>query len=139
MELMRLIGHINLATDEDFEVMEVIGFINDAIAKINTECGAVFPFIDEDLPTEDMYRLEDYDALPDSWIRTLIVPFAAGRIKENDSSQFEYVDWYGQFHASLDKFQDKYEIPLVYVDLNAKTGRYQEDYRQNMLSSLRGW
>lgn len=139
MEVMRLVGHINLATDEDFELLEVIAFINDGIAEVNTECGALFPFIDEDLPNEDLYNLEEYDALPDTWIRALLVPFAAGRIKENDSSQFEYRDWYGQFANALDKFKDKYEIPEMFLDANAKTGRYEEDYSQNVMSHLRGW
>jgi len=139
MEVMRLIQHINLVTDEDFELMEVIGFLNDGIAKVNTECGSNFPFIDDTLPNEAMYQFEEYDAIPDTWQRMLLVPFAAGRIKENDSSQFEYMDWYGQFDAALMKFQEKYDIPEEYLDAGAKTGRYEEDYRDNIFSHLRGW
>lgn len=139
MEVMKLVQHINLATDEDFELMEVIAFINDAIAKVNIECGSIFPIVPDDFPNENMYRFEEYDAFPDNWQRMLLVPYAAGRIKENDSSQFEYVDWYSQFDINLSKFQEKYDIPDEFLDTNAKTGRYEEDYSQNMMSHLRGW
>lgn len=139
MEVMALIDHINLATDEDFEILEVIGFINDGIARVNVEVSAKFPFIEDDLPDESMYQFEEYEAIPDSWIRMLLVPFAAGRIKENDSSQFEYVDWYQQFMINLDLFKNKYDIPEEYLDDTVKEGRYVEDYSKNMWSPLRGW
>lgn len=139
MEVLKLVQHINLATDEDFELMESIAFINDGIAKINVECDANFPFIDDSLPDEAMYAFEEYEAFPDTWQRMLLVPFAAGRIKENDSSQFEYVDWYGQFDSALDKFKDKYLIPVEFQEKNVREGRYEEDLSTNMFSHLRGW
>ena len=139
MEIMKLYNHINLATDEDFELMEIIGFINDAIARINVKMGALFPMVEDDLPNTDMYRFEEYDAIPDHWQRMLFVPFAAGRIKENDSSQFEYSDWYAQFEHNLQEFYDKYEVPLVYTDLTVKSKRHEEDQSTNIFSHLRGW
>lgn len=139
MEIMKLVNHVNLATDEDFELMEVIAFMNDAIARINVETEALFPFIDDELPDEELYALEEYDAIPDHWQRMLFVPFAAGRIKENDSSQFEYVDWYQQFEFQLSKFKQNYEVPLEFIDPSVKGNRFEEDYRTNMFSSLRGW
>lgn len=139
LEIMKLYKHINLVTDEDFELMEVIGFINDAIARINVKMEATYPFVEDDLPNEDMYRFEEYDAIPDHWQRMLFVPFAAGRIKENDSSQFEYSDWYAQFEFNLDQFYDKYEVPLVFKDLNTKLKRHEEDLSNNIFSPLRGW
>lgn len=138
MEIMKLYNHINLATDEDFELREVIEFINDAIARINIEMGAKFPFI-EDLPNDKLYRFEEYTAFPDHWQRALFVPFAAGRIKENDSSQFEYVDWYQQFEFNLKKFRDKYDVPEEFEDTNTKGERYEEDYSTNIFSPTRGW
>lgn len=139
MELVRLVNHINLATDEDFEMLEVIGFLNDAIARINIEMDAVFPMIDEDLPDVNMYQFEEYEAIPDHWQRQLLVPYAAGRIKENDSSQFEYTDWYAQFEHNLDRFRSKYEVPLIYKDLTTKAKRYEEDQTANIFSHMRGW
>lgn len=139
MEITKLYNHINLVTDEDFELLEVLGFINDAIARINVKMGAIFPFVEDDLPNEDMYRFEDYDAFPDHWQRMLFVPFAAGRIKENDSSQFEYTDWYAQFEYNLDQFYDKYEVPEIYKDATAKGKRYEEDLSSSIFSHMRGW
>jgi len=136
---MKLVNHINLVTDEDFELLQVIGFVNDAIDRINTEVGANFPIIDDDLTNESAYQFEEYTALPDSWQRMLFVPFAAGRIKENDSSQFEYRDWYGQFDANLERFKTNYRIPDRYVDENIVGRRFEEDYNNAMLSPTKGW
>ena len=138
MEFPRLMQHINRVTDEDFELADMLGFINDAIQKINVEMGTLFPEIDETLP-ERVYEQEEYTAFPDKWIRMLIVPFAAGRIKENDSSQFEYMDWYAQFDINLEKFRTGYTIPLVYIDPTAPGGRYDDDMRNNIFSPMRGW
>lgn len=139
MEIMKLHNHINLVTDEDFELMEVIGFINDAIARINVKVGALFPFVDDSLPNVGMYRFEEYDAIPEHWQRMLFVPFAAGRIKENDSSQFEYTDWYNQFEYNLQEFHSKYEVPLIYKDPTTKGTRHEEDMSTSIFSPLRGW
>ena len=49
MEILPLVAHINLVTDEDFDLKQVIGFCNDAISKINIEANALFPLIDETL------------------------------------------------------------------------------------------
>lgn len=139
MEIMKLFKHINLATDEDFELMEVIAFVNDAIARINVKVSAIFPFVEDDLPNEAMYRFEEYDAIPDHWQRLLFVPFAAGRIKENDSSQFEYSDWYSQFENNLQDFKSKFEVPLIYQDLTVRSTRHEEDLSTSIFSHLRGW
>lgn len=138
MEFPRLMRHINLVTDEDFELEDILAFINDAIQKINVEVGTIFPEIDETLPAR-VYEQEEYTAIPDKWIRMLIVPFAAGRIKENDSSQFEYMDWYAQFDRNLDRFRTDYRIPAIYLDPDSPGGRYEDDMRNNIYSPMRGW
>lgn len=137
MEYQRLVAHINLVSDEDFDFKEVLGFINDAIAKINIEVGAVFPLIDEqfDLPIDE-YPI---DAINETWQRQLFVPYAAGRIKENDSSQFEYTDWYGQFDVNLEKYKNSVTVPEKYLDPNANSGMYEGDFNSNMFSPMRGW
>lgn len=138
MELSRLVAHINLNTDEDFEFMQVIGFINDAISAINKETSARFPFIDE-TDGEEILLQDEYTALPETWIRQIIMPYAAGRIKANDSSQFEYTDWYAQFMSSIQTFIARYEIPEQYRDINAKQRLFEEDWRTNTFSPTRGW
>lgn len=138
MELPRLIAHINLVTDEDFELMPMLGFINDAINKINIETSAIFPEIDTTLPLA-LYAQEEYTAFPDKWINTLIIPFAAGRIKENDSSQFEYIDWYRQFDLNLERFKRDYKIPDEYKDADSNDGRYEDSFDFNPYNPMRGW
>lgn len=135
MELRKLVAHANLVSDEDFDFVQVIEFINDAIDKINIECGAKFPTIDSEFDTPE----DEYTAIPDTWQRMLLVPFTAGRIKENDSSQFEYTDWYAQFDLNLDKFKSKYDIPEKYLETNLKTGRYEDNLLNNPYSPTRGW
>jgi hypothetical protein len=137
MEYAKLVSHINLVSDEDFEFKEVLAFINDAIAKINVEVGAVFPFIDVefDLPVDE-YPL---DAINETWQRMLFVPYAAGRIKENDSSQFEYTDWYTQFDLNLQKFKSGVVIPDKYVDTSLSGGMFEGVWKDNIFSSLKGW
>lgn len=111
MRIDTLIDSINLDTDENFDDADVILFINDAIARINTECQANFPFISE---TD-----EEYTALPDKWIMMLFKPFASAKIKQNDSSQFEYQDFYSIFDNNLNRFKQFYSIPQEYLDEEA--------------------
>lgn len=138
MEFPTLMKHINRVTDEDMELEDILGFINDAIQKINIECDAIFPEIEEGLNAK-VYEQEEYTAFPDKWIRMLIVPFAAGRIKEYDSSQFEYVDWYRQFDLNLIKFKSGYVIPEEYRDPNSAEGRFEDDYSFNPYNPMKGW
>lgn len=138
MEILELVEQINLVTDEDFELKQVLRFCNDAIAKINITVSAQFPFIDVTLK-DSLYKTEEYTALPETWIRMLIVPYAAGRIKENDSSQFEYADWYSQFDINLGKFADDYEIPEEFQVANGKVRIYESDLSNHIYSPLRGW
>lgn len=111
MNISDLIDSINLDTDENFEEEDVLVFINDGIARINIECNANFPFISE----EDV----EYTALPKKWIMMLIKPYASAKIKQNDSSQFEYIDYYSIFDNNLSRFKQFYEIPDEYKDEEA--------------------
>ena len=137
MEYGALVQHINLVSDEDFEFKEVLSFVNDAIAKINIECGAIFPFID----VEFDQPVDEYPtrAINNTWQRQLLVPYAAGRIKENDASQFEYTDWYGQFDINLQQFKTKVIIPDEYLDKTLNGGNFAGDFTNNMFSPTKGW
>ena len=131
MNIDELIAQINLASDEDFEDEQVIAFVNDAIARINVEADANFP----NILTGD----EEYTAFPDKWQRSLFVPFGAGRIKENDSSQFEYNDWYAQFDRILGAFIEKYEIPEEYKDGDRASDGFDSDFTTSEWSHTKGW
>lgn len=111
---------INLVTDESFSSSQVNGFINDAIAQINIYCKSNFPYIaDGDI---------EYTVIPEKWQRQLFVPYAAGRIKQNDSSQFEYSDWYAQFQVNMAEFEVSHVIPDEYLDLTDVQGPLQTDF-----------
>ncbi len=114
MKVNDLVEHVNALTDEDFDADMIVGFLNDGIAKINTACDSNFPYL-------DITQNDVEPVFPEKWQRMLLCNFAAGRVKENDSSQFEYQDFYGQFDAALDDFKGKYIIPDEYKDSSVRS------------------
>lgn len=122
MILSEFIASANDISDESESAQTVTRFLNDAIAKINAECKANYPFmsytvLDQEIP------------LPETWVRVILLPFAAGRIKTKDSSQFEYTDLYSEFAEGLLNFKSSYTIPDQYQDNSGKvidpvTGQY---------------
>lgn len=67
----------NNYTDEVFTTAVCLDFANEAIAKINIALGTVLP---------NMTSGDDYTALPEQWIRTVIVPYVSYSIKLSDGS-----------------------------------------------------
>ena len=122
MNIGSLMKTANTIADEDFSSSQVIEFVNDAIAKINIECEANFPF----LKTED----SDYLGFPEKWQRSMLIPFIVGRMKAVDASQFEYVDQYTEFQNNLVLFKSKYQIPDEYKDANEKVS-FEPDFTGN--------
>ena len=109
MKVGDIVTAVNTLADESFTTTQIVGFVNDAIARINIACSASFPYLDALNP-------EDYSYFPDKWQRAMFIPFAVGRIKTVDGSQFEYIDNYGEFQATLEVFKLKYQIPNDYKD-----------------------
>lgn len=109
MILSDFIAHANDIADESESNRTITNFLNDAIAKVNAECSANFPFMD--------YAILDAEVpLPETWVRVILLPFAAGRIKTKDSSQFEYSDLYAEFMTGLANFKASYIIPDEFKD-----------------------
>lgn len=107
MLVSEAITHINNLGDDQIEDNVVLSWINDALAEIGREVKATFPeltVITETLPLEN------------KWCRVLIIPYATARMKQQDSSQFEYRDLYGQFLTALDDFATRYVVPDTYKD-----------------------
>ena len=117
MKPSELIKHVMLLTEEDLQDNEVIGFLNDGIAAINAECEAEFPFLS--------LEADEEPAIPETWQRLLLVVYASARVKQMDSSQFEYSDLYAQFEHSLGKFKTTYKIPEEY---KLSSGFAQSDF-----------
>lgn len=115
MELNQLINEINELADEQENPSAVVNFINGAIAKINIDCGANFPSMSLEKGTDE-------PVFPEKWQRSLLIPFAVGRIKQIDSSQFEYSDSYSEFLVNLMEFKAKYTIPDEYKDGDTISG-----------------
>lgn len=108
-----LITRINDLSDEQEPNEIIIGFINDALGKINIECDADYPPIS----IEDM---EEIFPIPRKWAVTLIVPFGVGRVKQRDSSEFEFSAAYEEFLINLDEFKTRYDIPEEYQDKDSQ-------------------
>ena len=105
LEIIRL---ANSLADDQIGDDEVLAFVNDALAEIGRETNASFPVL------ETKY---DEPVIPDKWQRILLVPYAKARIKEKDSSQFEWEAAYSQFYNNLTDFRSSYVIPDAYKDL----------------------
>lgn len=116
---LELIQESNELADENESNATVLGFLNQAIAKINIELNCEFPYLE--------LTNEDAPVFPERWQRTLLIPFAVGRIKQKDSSQFEYSDAYGEFLDNLDNFRQKYNVPIIYRILSSNQNIILED------------
>jgi hypothetical protein len=123
MNIGSLTKSVNNLAEENFSSSQIIEFVNDAIAKVNIEREANFPFMD----LEDQ---SDYAGFPEKWQRALFVPFVVGRMKAVDASQFEYMDQYTEFTNNLGLFKNKYQIPDEYKDSNEKKS-FEPDFTGN--------
>lgn len=125
MNLSEMIEKVNDLSDEYHESKIVTSSLNDAISKINVEVGANFPLLSlTDSNTQ-------YVGFPEKWQMVLLVPFAVGRSKQKEGSQFEYTDSYTEFVNNLTLFKSKYKIPEEYADseeLGVVTVDYSGDY-----------
>lgn len=106
MILSALVAHINELSGENEPISRVASYINDAIAKINIRLKANFPYTDI---TNDVEL-----PFPEEYQRAVVVPFAVGRIKQADSSQFEYTDAYSEFVDALGDMVAYYPVPDNY-------------------------
>jgi hypothetical protein len=121
MNISGLTSAANNQSEESFSSTQVLEFANDVIARINIECGAIFP---------NMGIAEDYTALPEKWQRALFLPFIVGRMKQVDASQFEYSDSFAEFQSNLIAFKTRYSIPDEYKDADDKVS-FEPDFTGN--------
>lgn len=123
MKLIDVLNQANTITDESFAFSDAVHFINNAITKINVVCGAKYP----------IYTATDTNVilpLPDKWAQALLVPFVCFRIKQVDSSKFEFEAFYSEFLENLSLFEMKYTIPTEYVDVDSQYS-YAPDFSEN--------
>lgn len=108
-ELIVLVGRM---TDESLPSLQILDYINNAIAKINLEADANFPFI-----TAGGIGLE-YTALPEMYQRSLVADFASALVKYADSSVQEGDAFMSRFNTNMEKFRTTYIIPTDYASTN---------------------
>lgn len=113
MKLREIIDQTNFLIDDRLPDEWITGWVNDGLAEIGNEVNAVFPEMDVvEVKTE-------VPAIPNKWHRLLLIVFAAGRAKEQDSSQFEYADLYAQFEDNLADFKMQYTVPDRFREIEA--------------------
>lgn len=130
MNIQEMIVEINNLIDDQLPDEFILPFINDAIAQINIEAGANYPFYTIDDKHEE-------PPFPETWQRALILTFAAGRAKEQDSSQFEYRDFYDQFYRNITSFITNYDIPEEYKSESSSS--YESDILTKPPYYYGGW
>lgn len=94
MNLSQITAAANVYTDENFNTTTAQIYANEAIAKINIELKAKLPFFG--IETND-----DYTALDEKWLRTVVIPYVSYSIKMNDGSLNEADRFLRQFNQGL--------------------------------------
>lgn len=128
--LAEWIKSVNALADEDMAADEVTIWINNAIARVNAAAHANFPFM-------DINKSDDSPVIPDKWQYLLILPYATARVKQKDSSQFEYSDLFAEFESNLRDFIVSYSIPEQYKDTETPT--YEVQITDGIVSNDGGW
>lgn len=135
LNVRSVIDQVNSQIDDKLPDDQIINWINDALAKIATASNVIFPELD----TINVYATFP---IPDRWVRLLIIPFASGRAKQQDSSQFEYSEAYSQFFSDISTFTEQYQMPDDYKvlainqDLTKPDGTTYTTANEDTLSSL---
>ena len=127
MTLNQIVAAANLFTDENFTAEIVVNYTNEAIGKINATVDANLPMFSS--ATADTA----YTALSESYLRILIVPYAAYGIKMNDGSLNEakgYMDQWEEGFKILE--QNKWKAIALAYRGEGFGGMYQIDTSNGM-------
>jgi hypothetical protein len=111
MTLQEITNAANAFTDENFRAATVLYFVNEAISMINAELKAELPYFES--------TSVNYTALDDTWIRTLLVPYASYGIKQNDGSLNEATIFLNSYQEAFRRAQENKMLVIT------------EDYRSD--------
>lgn len=133
MKIMQLIQSINTQlAGELLSVGELKDFVDKAIDDINTRLNTKFPVLTDVLFTYDeegnLIQGTDYTAIPDKYIRTVVVPGAV----------FKYFTTDEEGAAVAPKYEEEFLKGLFYMErdyLELVPEEYQETTRQGWLTS----
>lgn len=102
MLISDLIQTVMNQTDEVMPSTQILDYLNDAIAKVNTRTSYELSFIS---PSEID---SEYMDLPETYQRSLLAVYASARVKENDSSITEAQHFLEDFYKNLIDFERLY-------------------------------
>lgn len=103
MKLEALVLQSDAYTDEAISSANAVRYANKAVAVINSRLNTTLPFF--------VSHSVEYEALNDTWLMRLIVPYLNYSIKMNDSSSSEAGHYYQEFLEALSEFEEKfYEV-----------------------------
>lgn len=131
MQIATLIQNINSQlADELFSIAELAVFVDKAIDEVNTRLNTKFPVL-SDVITEAKAAGSssfEYSAIPDKYLRSVIVPGAA----------FKYYTTDEEGAAVAPKYEEEFLKGLFYMErdyLNLVPEQYQENINQGWVNT----
>lgn len=129
MNLTDITQAANAFTDENYSSTLVMHYVNTAIGIINSRLKAKLPFITS--------TIDDYDALSDSWIMSLLVSYAAYGIKMNDGSLNEAENYLMAFESAM---KDLEESKLTAISEEYREPGFDGVYKADLSRGINvGW
>ena len=98
MTMQEVITNSQFFTDETVTQVNSLSVFNRALSIINTECGTIFPFVDN-INTK-------YTSMPSNWLFSMLSPYLSYAVKMNDSSTTEADKYLDEFYRALNNFKD---------------------------------
>lgn len=87
----------NNYTDENFNSSVTLDYVNSGLSQINLYLKSKLPL------TEDVTA--EYEALDDTWLMSVVVPYVCWSIKMNDGSLNEANMFFAQYSRALDELK----------------------------------
>lgn len=102
MTLDQIVTISNNSTDENFSASIIQEYFNEGVANINTETSSRLPYITGETVGED------YNAIGEEWIRSILIPYVCYLIKFND----------GSLNEAGSAFFQRYQVGLANLKKN---------------------
>src|SRR5690606_28905866 len=129
MNLIDITQAANAFADENYDSSLIRHYVNTAISIINNRLKSKLPFITSEI--------DDYDALDDSWIMSLLVTYAAYGIKMNDGSLNEAQNYLMAFESAM---RDLEESKLTAISEEYREPGFNGVYKADLSRGINvGW
>ena len=108
MTVVQLTADVNMLCDENYTATDMLTLFNNAVAYINVEFPAAFPFVvAANVNT-------DYAAIPERFMRTAIVYYCAWQVKMKEDETSLADRFLQLFRDAFASFKMKYTVPTAY-------------------------